>query len=81
MGRRRNVYFKKKVKNMEYSIFEKIKLLLENFESINEFSLLMNRTEMVLKIKLVPVILSKEEVMELIKEYFQDYEITIIFSW
>lgn len=80
MGRRRNVYFKKKVKNMEYSIFEKIKLLLENFESINEFSLLMNRTEMVLKIKLVPVILSKEEVMELIKEYFQDYEITIIFS-
>lgn len=80
MGRHRNVYFKKKVKNMEYSIFEKIELLLENFESISEFSLLMNRTEMVLKIKLVPVILSKEEVMELIKEYFQDYKITIIFS-
>lgn len=69
------------MKNMEYSIFEKIELLLENFESISEFSLLMNRTEMVLKIKLVPIILSKEEVMELIKEYFQDYEITIIFSW
>ena len=65
---------------MEYSIFEKIELLLENFESISEFSLLMNRMEMVLKIKLVPVILSKEEVIELIKEYFQDYEITIIFS-
>ena len=80
MGRHRNVYFKKKVKNMEYSISEKIELLLENFESISEFSLLMNRTEMILKIKLVPVILSKEEVMELIKEYFQDYEITIIFS-
>lgn len=80
MGRHRNVYFKKKVKNMEYSIFEKIELLLENFESISEFSLLMNRTEMVLKIKLAPVILSKEEVIELIKEYFQDYEITIIFS-
>lgn len=55
---------------MEYSIFEKIELLLENFESISEFSLLMNRIEMVLKIKLVPVIFSKEEVMELIKEYF-----------
>lgn len=80
MGQHRNVYFKKKVKNMEYSIFEKIELLLENFESISEFSLLMNRTEMVLKIKLVPVIFSKEEIMELIKEYFQDYEITIIFS-
>ena len=55
---------------MEYSIFEKIAYLLDNFESIDRVYINFSREEMKISLLCNEEYFSKEELIHHVKEYF-----------
>lgn len=67
--------------NMEYSFFEKMELLLDNFESVDEANLYLDRNIKILTILANTNYFPKDKVIQLITDYFKDYEVIIDFSF
>lgn len=67
--------------NMEYSFFEKMELLLDNFESVDEASLYLDRNIKILTILANTNYFPKDKVIQLVTDYFKDYEVIIDFSF
>lgn len=67
--------------NMEYSFFEKMELLLDNFESVDEASLYLDRNIKILTILTNTNYFPKDKVIQLVTDYFKDYEVIIDFSF
>lgn len=66
---------------MEYSFFEKMELLLDNFESVDEANLYLDRNMKILTILANTNYFSKDKVIQLVTDYFKDYEVIIDFSF
>lgn len=67
--------------NMEYSFFEKMELLLDNFESVDEANLYLDRNIKILTILANTNYFPKDKVIQLVTDYFKDYEVIIDFSF
>lgn len=67
--------------NIEYSFFEKMELLLDNFESVDEANLYLDRNMKILTILANTNYFSKDKVIQLVTDYFKDYEVIIDFSF
>lgn len=67
--------------NMEYSFFEKMELLLDNFESVDEVNLYLDRNIKILTILANTNYFPKDKVIQLVTDYFKDYEVIIVFSF
>lgn len=67
--------------DMEYSLFEKIEMLMENFESIDEVVLRMEKgsDKKSLLIKINEYYFPAKEVERLINEYFEGYPVSLRF--
>lgn len=66
---------------MEYSFFEKMELLLDNFESVDEANLYLDRNIKILTILANTNYFPKDKVIQLVTDYFKDYEVIIDFSF
>lgn len=66
---------------MEYSFFEEMELLLDNFESVDEANLYLDRNMKILTILANTNYFSKDKVIQLVTDYFKDYEVIIDFSF
>lgn len=66
---------------MEYSFFKKMELLLDNFESVDEANLYLDRNMKILTILANTNYFSKDKVIQLVTDYFKDYEVIIDFSF
>lgn len=67
--------------NMEYSFFEKMELLLDNFESVDEANLYLDRNIKILTILANTNYFPKDKIIQLVTDYFKDYEVIIDFSF
>lgn len=67
--------------NIEYSFFEKMELLLDNFESVDEANLYLDRNIKILTILANTNYFPKDKVIQLVTDYFKDYEVIIDFSF
>lgn len=67
--------------NMEYFFFEKMELLLDNFESVDEANLYLDRNIKILTILANTNYFPKDKVIQLVTDYFKDYEVIIDFSF
>ena len=67
--------------NMEYSFFEKMELLLDNFESVDEANLYLDRNVKILTILANTNYFPRDKVIQLVTDYFKDYEVIIDFSF
>lgn len=67
--------------NMEYSFFEKMELLLDNFESVDEVNLYLDRNIKISTILANTNYFPKDKVIQLVTDYFKDYEVIIDFSF
>lgn len=67
--------------NVEYSFFEKMELLLDNFESVDEANLYLDRNIKILTILANTNYFPKDKVIQLVTDYFKDYEVIIDFSF
>ena len=66
---------------MEHSFFEKMELLLDNFESVDEANLYLDRNIKILTILANTNYFPKDKVIQLVTDYFKDYEVIIDFSF
>lgn len=67
--------------NVEYSFFEKMELLLDNFESVDEANLYLDRNIKILTILANTNYFPKDKVIQLVTDYFKDCEVIIDFSF